>query len=122
MDSVGADDKVIRARRTICEDHMHLVILLAQRREGCVKPHPDARGALQEDAMKLTASNGKAATDGVPEPGEIDFRQRCACVIENSLMRHADGASLYLVRQIKRGESANAVAGEVQARAARRPR
>ena len=67
MDPVGAHDEIVRARRTVSEGDVDLVILLAQHCQAAAKPHRDARGALEEDAMKLTASNAHAGTDRVPE-------------------------------------------------------
>jgi hypothetical protein len=43
-------------------------------------------------------------------------------MIQNPLMRHADSASQHRVRKIKRAKRANAVAREVQAGTADRPR
>ena len=119
MDPVGSDDEVICAGRTISEGHVDLVILLTQRRQGGAEPHRDTRGALEQDAMKLTTSDAHTGADRVPEPCQLDFRQLSSPVIQNSLMRHADSSSQHLVRKTKRPESANAVAGEVKAGAAR---
>ena len=67
MDPVGSDDEVIRARRTISEGDVDPVILLTQRCQRGAKPHRDARGALEENAMKLTTSDAHAGADPVPE-------------------------------------------------------
>ena len=67
MNPVGSDDEVIRARRTISEGDVDFVILLTQRCQRGAKPHRDARGALDEDAMKLTTSDAYARANRVPE-------------------------------------------------------
>lgn len=122
MNPVGSDDEVIRARRTISEGDVDLVILLTQRCQRGAKPHRDASGALDEDAMKLTTSDAYAGADRVPELGQLDVCQLSSPVIQDSLMRHADSPSHQLVGKTKRAESANAVPGEVQSGTARWPR
>ena len=72
--------------------------------------------------MKLTTSDAHAGTDRVPELCQLDFRQLSSCMVENSLMRHADSPSQHLVRKTKRPESADAIAGEIKARSAGWPR
>jgi hypothetical protein len=72
--------------------------------------------------MKLTTNDAHAGTDRVPELCQLDFRQLSSCMVENSLMRHADSPSQHLVRKTKRPESADAVAGEIKARSAGWPR
>jgi hypothetical protein len=89
---------------------------------GGAEPHRDACGPLEENTMKLTASDSHAWANPVPELCQLDFRQLSSCVIQDSLMRHADGSSQHRVRKTKRPESANAVPGEVQAGATRWPR
>ena len=86
-----------------------------------ITPAGDARGALEEDAMKLTASDAHAGADRVPELGQLDFRQLSSPVIQDSLMGHADSSRQHLVRNTKGTESASTVAGEVKAGAARWP-
>jgi hypothetical protein len=122
MDPIGSDDEVIRARRTISEGDVDLAILLTQRCHGCAESHRDASGALEENAMKLTASDAHTLADSVPELCQVDFGQLSSRVIQDSLIGHTDGASEHRIRKPKRPESANAVPGEVQAGAARWPR
>jgi hypothetical protein len=122
MDPIGSDDEVIRARRTISEGHVDLAILLTQHCHGCAEPNRDANGALEQNAMKLTASDAHAEADAVPELCQLDFCQLSSRVIQDSLMGHTDGSSEHRIRKPERPESANAVSGEVQAGAARWPR
>ena len=72
--------------------------------------------------MKLTTSDAHAKADRIPELCQLDFRKLSPRVIQDSLMRHANGSSQHFVRKTKRTECANAVAGEVQASATRLPR
>jgi hypothetical protein len=72
--------------------------------------------------MKLTASDAHAEADWVPDLCQLDFCQQSSRVIQDSLMGHTDGSSEHRIRKPKRRESANTVAGDVQARAARWPR
>ena len=76
MDPIGSDHEVIRARRTIGEGDVDRAILLTQRCHGRVEPHRDAGGALEENAMKLTASDAHAQAHAVPELCQLDFCQR----------------------------------------------
>jgi hypothetical protein len=122
MDPIGSDDEVIRARRTISEGHVDLAILLTQHCHGCAEPHRDASGALEQNAMKLIASDAHAEADAAPELCQLDFCQLSSRVIQDSLMGHTDGTCEHRIRKPKRPESANAVPGEVQAGAARWPR
>ena len=72
--------------------------------------------------MKLTTSDANARTDCAPHLRQFDFRQLSSGVIQDSLVRHADGSSQHLVCQTKRLQRANAVSRDVQAGTARRPR
>ena len=122
MDPIGSDDEVIRARRTISKGHVDLAILLTQHCHGCAEPNRDANGALEQNAMKLTAGDAHAEADAAPELCQLDFCQLSSRVIQDSLMGHTDGSSKHRIRKPKRPESANAVPGEVQAGAVRWPR
>jgi hypothetical protein len=113
MDSIGSDDEVICARRTISEGHVDPAILLTQRCHGCAEPHRDASGPLEENAMKLTATDGHAGADPVPELFQLDFCQQPSRVIQDSLMGQTDSSSEHGIRKPKRPECANAVPGEV---------
>jgi hypothetical protein len=122
MDPIGSDDEVIRARRTISEGHVDPAILLTDRGHCCAEPHRDASGAVEKNAMKLTASDADAEADPVPELCQLDFCQQSSRVIQDSLMGHTDTSREHGIRKPQRPESANAVPGEVQAGAARWPR
>ena len=72
--------------------------------------------------MKLTPGDTNARTDCAPHLRQFEFRQLLSGVIQDSLVRHADGSSQHLVGQTKRLQRANAVPRNVQTGAARRPR
>jgi hypothetical protein len=120
-DPIRSDDEVIRASRTICEGDVHRVILLTQRCQRRAKPDPDTR-ALQEDAMKITTSNAHTRTHRLPELCHVNLRQLSTGVIQDSLLRHADGSSQHLIGKTKRVERTNAISGEIEASTARWPR
>jgi hypothetical protein len=122
MDPIGSDDEVIRARRTISEGHVDPAILLTEHRHGCAEPHRDASGALEKNAVKLTASDAHAEADPVPDLCQLDFCQQSSRVIQDPLMGHTDSSSEHGIRKPKRPESANAIPREVQAGAACWPR
>ena len=122
MDPVGADDEVIRARRTVRERHVDLVTVLAQSGHGRAEPHRDAGGALEEHAMKLTTGDANAGTGPAPHLRQFDLQQPSSGVIQDSLVRHADGSSQHPICQPKRLQRANAVSRDVQPGATRGPR
>ena len=122
MDPVGADDEVIRAGRTIRERHGDLVIVLAQSGHGRAEPHRDVGGALEEHAMKLTTGDANAGTGPAPHLRQFDLQQPSSGVIQDSLVRHADGSSQQRLCQPKLLQRANAVSGDVQTGATRGPR
>ncbi|HEX2344503.1 MAG TPA: hypothetical protein VHI98_28795 [Vicinamibacterales bacterium] len=66
MDSVGSDDEVVGPTRTIIESDEDLISVLSQRGHGCAKPHRDAVGAIEQDAVKVNTGNAHAAADAVP--------------------------------------------------------
>jgi hypothetical protein len=122
MDPVGCNDEFIGACRTIREDDVDLTILLTQRCHSGAESQWDTGGAIEEYSVEVMPSDAHARTDPLPELCQLDFGQLSSCMIQNPLMRHADSSSQHHVRKTKRAKSANAVAGEVQAGTADRPR
>ena len=121
MDPVGADDEVVSAGRTVCEHHVDLVIVLTKPGHGRAEAYWDAGGPLQENTMKLTTSDANARADCAPHLRQFDFRQLSSGVIQDSLVRQADGSSQHLLCQTKRLQRANAVSRDIQAGTARWP-
>jgi hypothetical protein len=121
MDPISSHDDVVRARRTIAEDHIDLINLLTQHCHSGAESQPDTCSTIDEYSVKVMTSNAHTGTDRLPEFCQLDFGQLSSCVIQNPLMRHADSSSKHFVRKTKRTERTNAVAGEVKASTAGRP-
>ena len=85
MDSVGADDEVIRASRTIYEHHVDLVILLTQPGHRRAEAHADADSALEKNDE---AHHERCQRRDRPDPYrcQFDFRQPSSVVIQDSLV------------------------------------
>jgi hypothetical protein len=122
VDSVGTDDEVICAGRTVCEDHVHFIVILAQRCNGAAKPHPYARGAVEKDLMKLSASDTHARTDPVPKAFQFDLGQWSSGVIQDALVRYAHRSIEDAVGKTECPEHAKTIGRDVQAGASPCPR
>jgi hypothetical protein len=122
VDSVGSDDEVIRASRTVSEDHVNLITLLSQRCHSGAESHRNAGRAIEQYPVKVMTSDTDARTDRLPECCQLDLRQLLSGVIQNPLMRHADSPSKHPLRKTERAESSNSVAGKIKAGTAGGPR
>ncbi len=121
MDPIGSDDEIVGARRTISEGYVDFAIPLTERCHGGAEPPRDAVRSVEQNAMKLIASNANAGADATPELWQPDLRQLSSLMTQDSLMGHANGPGEHGIGKAKAPKRANAVPGNIEAGTARGP-